>query len=132
MIAVTSGREVGIDIEFVNEKLDVLSTAQSVFSENEISALKALPPNLRTRGFFRGWTRKEAYIKALGKGFSYPLEQFKVSVLTDEPDICFRTYDHQKIRDWSLMSFDSQQDYMAAVAVEGKIGTIRYWQFIED
>jgi 4'-phosphopantetheinyl transferase len=132
VIAVTSGREVGLDIEFVNENLDVLSTVQSVFSETEISAFKALPPNLRTGAFFRGWTRKEAYIKALGKGFSYPLEQFKVSVMTDEPDISFRTYDHQKIRDWSLMSFGAQEEYMGAVVVEGKIGTIRYWQLIED
>lgn len=132
LVAVASGREVGIDIEFVDDDLDVLTVAHSVFSQTEISILEKLPSALRPLAFFKGWTRKEAYLKALGKGFSERSGQLSGTVIPDEPNIPLGTTDGQNVRDWSLVSLPYERDYMAALAVESRIGTIRYWQLTEN
>jgi 4'-phosphopantetheinyl transferase len=128
LFAVTREQEVGIDVEFIDDRIAILKTAQSVFSPTEISKLEALPANLQTAAFFSGWTRKEAILKAMGEGFSFPAKQLTISELFGESKISF-SIDKP---DWSLMSLPSEPNYMAALAVEGKIGTIRYLDWSED
>ena len=125
LIAVTSGKEVGIDIEFVDDGLDVLTTAKCIFSQTETSILEKLPSDLRTRAFFKAWTSKEAYLKALGKGFSDESRQFPVSILMDEQKFVFITNDGHRSRKWSLMSLPSGRNYSSALVVEGEIETTR-------
>lgn len=132
MIAVTSGRDVGIDIEFIDNGLDILTTASGIFSTTELSILEKLPSHLRTPAFFRGWTRKEAYLKALGKGFSDESINFPVSLLTDEHNTSFSTNNGERYRNWSLMTLAMDFGYSAAVAVEGEIGTLRNGLFVEN
>ena len=83
LLAVSPGFPVGADIEEmrpIEEKL-----AERFFSPGEIRALRALPPAGREAGFFRCWTRKEAYLKALGSGLATPLDGFTVTLGPDEP-----------------------------------------------
>lgn len=61
---------VGIDIERINPQVDVLAVAGTVFSPGEIAALEDLAGKARIDAFFICWTRKEAYLKALGFGFT--------------------------------------------------------------
>ena len=68
-IAVALEHEVGIDIEVIDRKLeDVESLAKVCFSEEEQRVLAATPEAERRVQFLRGWTRKEAVVKATGKG----------------------------------------------------------------
>ena len=57
--------------------------ASQFFAEAEVKALLALSPDRREEGFFNCWTRKEAYIEAIGKGLSYPLKNVIVSLSDD-------------------------------------------------
>ncbi|MDP9051403.1 MAG: 4'-phosphopantetheinyl transferase superfamily protein [Acidobacteriota bacterium] len=72
-----------VDVEAVRPLPDMLQVARSTFSISELKALEALAPEIQYQAFFRCWTRKEAFVKALGDGLSYPLERFSVSL--DEP-----------------------------------------------
>ena len=128
LIAVTRGREVGIDIEFVDENIEILKIAQSAFSPTELSKLQTLESNLQAAAFFRGWTRKEAYLKAVGTGFSDPKKQLADPLMAAELHNSSRITGFEKIRDWTLATLASEHKYMAALAVEGEIGTIRYHQ----
>ncbi len=128
LFVIARDRSVGIDIEFIDNNLEILKTAESVFSSAEISIFKSLPANLRTAAFFCGWTRKEAFLKALGKGFSISPKQFTVSIMPEETNISLTTNESLKVRDWSLRSLPFGENYMAAMAVEGKIETVRFWQ----
>lgn len=83
VLAITNGQDVGIDAEFIRPVADFNRIARRFFSLREYQALEALPPETRLRAFFACWTRKEAFIKAVGEGLSRPLDQFEVSV---EPD----------------------------------------------
>jgi 4'-phosphopantetheinyl transferase len=126
LVAVTRGREIGIDIEFINDDLAVLKTAEKVFSPAETSMLKNLSPNLQTAAFFSVWTRKEALLKAIGEGFSYSPKQFTVSAA--ERETLSFTNNFQTARNWSLTTLPAAPDYAAALAVEGNLGTICFWQ----
>jgi 4'-phosphopantetheinyl transferase len=72
--------EVGCDIEWIDPDLDWRPIADRLFAPAEADALRALPTPQARRGFFDCWSRKEAYVKALGLGLSYPLDAFVVSV----------------------------------------------------
>ncbi len=124
LVAVSSGQDVGIDIEFVDPNFDILENARYFFSPMEISLLKSLPEHIQIDTFFRARTRKEASLKALGHGFSSPSKDFAVSLVTGESDISFKTGRGTKARNWSLMSLPSEPNYKAALAVEGKINEI--------
>jgi 4'-phosphopantetheinyl transferase len=80
LIAVAMGREVGVDVETRQEIPDAMSIAKRFFARREYQELSALPEAVRQRAFLRCWTRKEAYVKALGAGLSCPLHSFAVSV----------------------------------------------------
>lgn len=83
LYAVTRGRHVGIDIEYMREDFATLEVAEGFFSKEEFETLKAAPIDQRAKTFFNCWTRKESYIKAIGVGVSYPLEGFTVSLAPD-------------------------------------------------
>jgi 4'-phosphopantetheinyl transferase len=74
-------REVGVDLERVRPSGKEESLAERSFSPQEIAVLRTLPTGAQAEGFFHCWTRKEAYIKARGKGLSIELSSFAPSLL---------------------------------------------------
>jgi 4'-phosphopantetheinyl transferase len=123
LLAVTHGREVGVDIEHIRTNLerDGEALAERFFSPREVAVLRSLPLALRREAFFRCWTRKEAYIKAQGKGFALPLDQFDVTLHPDEPAALVATlHDPPQVQRWSMRHLAPGTDYGGAVAVEGQ------------
>ena len=120
LYAVTRGREVGIDLEYIRSDLEVEQIAERFFSRREIATLRALPIDLRTDAFFLCWTRKETYLKARGEGLSLPLDQFDVSLIPGEPAALLSTHrgSHEALR-WSLQELTPAPGYVAALGVEG-------------
>lgn len=71
--AIALERDVGVDIEHLDRRVDIAQLAPSVFSEAERAELATLDAEAARLRFFELWTLKEAYIKAVGKGLSLPL-----------------------------------------------------------
>lgn len=131
VIAVALNREVGVDIEFVDPHFDIFSVAKSVFSADEVSRMASLPSNLQAATFFAGWTRKEAFLKAMGDGLSSPDElQTAVSLIGDE-DVSYRSFENNKFKDWSLTSFEIQDHFKAALVVEGNVGAVNFLKAVQ-
>ncbi len=120
LLAVTRGRDIGVDVERLRDmERNGESLAERFFSPREVAVLRSLPPEHRREAFFHCWTRKEAYIKANGKGLSLPLDQFDVSLHPDEPAALLTTHhDPQEARRWSLCSLHPGEGYVGALAVE--------------
>jgi 4'-phosphopantetheinyl transferase len=78
LLAVSISAEVGVDLELIDKTLDFAPIVERFFSETEKKAIHALPPEVKLEGFYKIWTRKEACIKAIGKGLAYPLACFSV------------------------------------------------------
>lgn len=124
VFAFARSRRVGVDVERVEADVAGESIAERFFCPSEVSALCALPKARQCTAFFKCWTRKEAYVKARGEGFSIPLESFDVSSDRIAVEAGCRSR-------WSVLSFEPQPRYMAAVAAEGwdwKIALINHQQ----
>jgi 4'-phosphopantetheinyl transferase len=68
LYAFATSHEVGIDLEYIRPQIAEQRIAEMCFSAAEITELRTLPIDLQPQGFFNGWTRKEAYLKAQGCG----------------------------------------------------------------
>ena len=119
------GRRIGVDLEYVRPEFTGHEIAQQYFSQREATELERVPLALRNQAFFNCWTRKEAFIKALGLGLSLPLKEFDVSLAPTAPAALLETrWSPQEASRWSLTALDVAAGYVAAVAVEGHGGEV--------
>lgn len=116
--AIARNYPLGVDVERVRPEMDWAALAQHVFSPVEQRTLATLPAPEQLPAFFRGWTRKEAFIKARGVGLSLPLDQFDVTLAPDVPAQVLATRDdpHDAAR-WTLRDLPCPVGYAAALAV---------------
>ena len=118
LYAFSRGREIGVDVEAVYELRDADAVAASFFSRRENEAYLALDPRDQPLGFFRCWTRKEAFIKALGDGLHFPLDTFDVSLAPGEPARILRVRDVAgSACGWTLHDVDLGLESRFAAAV---------------
>jgi 4'-phosphopantetheinyl transferase len=105
----------GVDLELVRMLPDLAQLGASIFSPAEAHAFDAIAAENRPAAFFKCWTRKEAVLKAIGAGLSYPLDRLTVSF--DEPArvIAFDG-DAGELTAWHLHHLEPEQGYFAAVA----------------
>ncbi|MFB3787162.1 MAG: 4'-phosphopantetheinyl transferase superfamily protein [bacterium] len=117
--SITRNRRVGVDLEYRYAR-----TAQTVvegyFAPGEKVRYERLSPEARETAFFVWWTRKEAFLKALGMGLSIPLDQFEVSLAPEEPAaVCWTGWNPSEAGRWRLLDLEVAADYAGALAVEG-------------
>lgn len=130
LFAFTKRFHVGVDIECVNPNIEIKDIATKFFSTNEVSNLLALPEDQQPLGFFNCWTRKEAFIKAIGEGLSFPLNQFEVSLEPDKPAKLLATHwDANAVSKWTLYSMTPASNFVGSVVIEGLINQVKLWNW---
>jgi 4'-phosphopantetheinyl transferase len=131
--ALTLGRDLGVDIEQIRPEFGGFAIAERFFAPGEVAELRGLPEASRALAFFHGWTRKEAYIKAKGKGLALPLDEFEVAIDPARPAALLSTLpDPAEAARWSLVEIPAEDGYVAAVCVEGQGWTLRQGRWPED
>ncbi|GAC1425482.1 MAG: 4'-phosphopantetheinyl transferase superfamily protein [Ktedonobacteraceae bacterium] len=129
LYAFSFSRQIGVDVEYMRSDFDYEDLAKYSFSPFEREELRAVPVEAKRQAFFNGWTRKEAYIKARGKGVSIPLDQFDVVLKPGEPATLMSSReDPRETQRWSFYALDPGTDYAGALVVEGFGVHISYWQ----
>lgn len=120
ILAVSDGREVGIDLERARPDMDVLSLARSTFSAPECEILHRLPAGQREAAFFRYWVAKEAVLKGEGQGLALPVDGFEV-VFGGDGEACVHPRGESRIRaDWTLREMSLGPGWPVAVASPGR------------
>lgn len=120
LLAFTIGRELGIDVEQMRADFATEEIARNFFSTHEVSTLQSLPETLRVEAFYNAWTRKEAFIKAIGEGLSIPLNKFDVTLAPGESARLLATrIEGEFTAKWSMKSLECDRGFKAAIAVEG-------------
>jgi 4'-phosphopantetheinyl transferase len=118
LVAMAWDRAVGADIEIWRPMHNAARLVRRFFSGVEGQAYEALQQTDRQAAFFRGWTRKEAYIKAVGRGLSLPLSSFDVSLGPDPSARLLRPAELGDGRNWALAGLDVADGLSAAVVLE--------------
>lgn len=127
--------ELGVDVESIRPVPYAESIARRFFCPAEWQEIQSLPPEQRAGAFFRCWTRKEAYVKALGGGLSVPLDRFQVTLLPGQPaKLVSLDGDPVRAAEWSLYHLDPARNYAGALAVHSLDFHLctRYCRHLED
>lgn len=130
LLAVSLGPTIGVDVEQVRSMPDAEQIAERFFSARENAVFQTIPAAQRDDAFFNCWTRKEAYIKALGEGLSHPLDSFDVSLRPGEPAALLAIRGAATTADWSLHAFSPAPTYLAAVVMPGRVTQLAFWQWV--
>ncbi len=119
VLAVTTGRALGIDIENWLQRKAAIDAAHHFFSEEESRALARLPEAEQGQRFFEYWTLKESYIKARGMGLSIPLDRFSFGLETIG-EIQFKRGEQLQdpVSHWSFSQYQIGDEYRLALCVE--------------
>lgn len=127
LIAISLNQQLGVDIEKVNRDANPRKLVTRFFSQAEQTAMSALPESLLAKAFCASWTRKEAFIKAVGDGVTYGLNNFDVTVDPEShtPDINLH---HASDEKWSAFNLPINDDYMACLVSNSENVQLRYWR----
>lgn len=131
LVALAEAQDVGVDIEYIRplEKLDEL--ARYNLTAGEWAAFETLPAWQKSRAFFRTWAGKEAYIKALGRGLSLPLNTFALSEKPDLPGACtvLEANSGLPVAGWTIWEVEVRDGYAAALAIPDSICDFQGWSY---
>lgn len=116
LIAIGKHYPLGIDVEYQDRKINPLELCDRFFAEEEIEQLRSVDPHQQIKTFFNLWTRKEAFIKAVGMGLSFGLDQFALMGLPQKkPEILHISDKKYQISDWQLRDLPMESPYAAAL-----------------
>jgi 4'-phosphopantetheinyl transferase len=119
--------ELGIDVEWPRSLSDLLGLAKRYFHPQEIAAIECATGDERERTFFRCWTRKEAYLKAVGSGLTFPLHKVLVTVDASAlPEIVSVDGSRDEGAEWQLHHWEGMAPYLGAMAYRSNVrATVR-------
>jgi len=132
-LAITRDREVGIDIESRHRAVEYLLLAERFFATEEARHLQSLQEEQRREAFFAIWTLKEAFVKGIGRGLSFPLDAFCFELEMSRL-IAFKPLADFVSSDWHFQQFDLGEQHCGAIAVQSAGGTkvpIRFHDWCE-
>lgn len=114
----TLGRQIGIDIEYIDDQVDFWMLAQEYFSKSEWNQLLGLPEEQRVLGFFKGWTQKEAYMKAIGEGYTFSSQDCDVLLTPEMNPQLIRSKHQEDVGRFDFLQIDIAKNYSCTVAFE--------------
>ena len=129
LLGVSSDYPLGVDTEVEDHTIEIRQLTKRFFSTDERSAILALPPSNQVTAFYRTWTRKEAFLKALGAGLNLPLDQFTVTTDLNGPvKMTAIDWSPGEAADWSLASFTVGDRLPGAVALRGELVGLEFYE----
>ena len=128
LIGFTWGMALGVDIEQVRTLDDMDAIARRFFSEAENLDYARVPAALRPEAFFNCWTRKEAFIKAVGEGLSFPLNEFDVTLRPGEKAVLRQVRGSvDEAARWSMRTLNPFSGYRGALVWQGGQMACTFW-----
>jgi len=128
---VTFNNQIGVDIEFQDNTIDIIEISELIFTPQEIELLKSLNYKAKYKSFYTFWTKKEALVKALGKGLSYPINKIETMGLLSGKGILFPNENSELQQKWYCYELKVPKNYSGAIGTENKIDKIAYLEMCD-
>lgn len=133
LIAMTHQHAVGIDVEWIDRKVEDRDIAERYFSKRESTYLLSLTPPERTQQFFSYWTCKEAYLKMEGQGIVGGLTGCELSIEPDQAKVELSLLDRQEqTESCSLYLIAAGSEHVGAIALAYPSAQVSYWDWQDD
>lgn len=130
LLGIARGIPLGVDLEQIRPMENMLSLANRFFAPREAQELAEVSAADRDLAFFNCWTRKEAILKAFGKGLSMPLDRFVVSFRPGESARVLQVIAQAGEADrWQLHALSVWHDYVGCVAYRGNVSPLTCFSF---
>jgi 4'-phosphopantetheinyl transferase len=125
LLAVTRGREVGVDVERIHRFREPTSLPDTMLSAAERDALSSVPVLDRADWLCACWCRKEAVLKAVGFGLHIPLEDVSVMAHLEATPALASNDPRLVANRWTLRDLEAPPGHRAALAYEAGPGLVR-------
>ena len=126
LIAVSDGREIGVDLEKIGAAVNALAIAQRYFAPAERAAIENAPAAALGQVFFNYWVAKEAVLKGEGIGLRFPMDEFAIQFDAPGQSARVRTGEGSRLHsDWMIRMLPVDEGWTAAVAARGSEWTLR-------
>lgn len=133
MLALSSVGMVGVDVEQVRPIEDMDALVNRFFSRREKTAFQTVPKTEKPPAFFNLWTRKEAFLKAVGTGISHSLDQVEVSFLQQErAELLHLPPQMGKTTDWHLHELAPVTGYVGALIASSQSAKPGCWAWTPE
>ncbi|MDF1760538.1 MAG: 4'-phosphopantetheinyl transferase superfamily protein [Coxiellaceae bacterium] len=123
-LVVSQKGDVGIDIQHHDTKVELAAIAKRFFATEEAAWFDATPEAERLSVFYKIWSLKEAYIKAVGMGMSLPLSSFAFAENAAGEVVLVREPKESLPAKWCASYHDTVADYALAVVTETVTSTL--------
>lgn len=132
LIGVGKDRRVGVDVNHTGRTSGWEAIVKRTFTVTEQNSFFAQPKEFQEEIFYRVWSQKEAYTKAIGDGFSYGFKNFTVVVDAEGgAGLLADSKSPGSVDEWHIVSIDVGSDCVATLAYDGaKTPGIRQWEFV--
>jgi 4'-phosphopantetheinyl transferase len=120
-IAITYNCELGIDIEQCKPRKNLAALVDKCFGEEEKSYWQQLPEHQQTQAFYQFWTRKEAFVKATGKGIAIGLKQCVINPF-NPVELLRIPKGYGELNEWRIQDIDMGAAMCGALAIKNNSG----------
>lgn len=118
--------QIGVDVEEARPGREFASIAESFFAPDEVAVFRRVPQREQTAAFYRAWTRKEAYLKAIGTGLSFSSTKFSIRYGRGEPAQLLRTErPGDDAERWQMLDLPCPDGYAAAACWDAELLDLR-------
>lgn len=125
----TKNIKIGIDVEKIKDNCQVENLAKRFFTNYEYHIISNLKGLEQKQAFFKAWTSKEAYLKAIGEGLGGGLDKIEIELKGVNQKVINIRENQEIINNWCLQNIDINKDYIAAIALENCKNTSRLRYF---
>jgi 4'-phosphopantetheinyl transferase len=133
VVAITRGRQIGVDVERIRAEVNARELSDRFFSVPEADWVRSTAGSELMLRFFTCWTAKEAYVKASGEGLSRPLRNFSVMPGPRYPGLQLTVFDDpEESQRWTMLQLQPAPDFCGALAIEGQNSTVRQGQWPKE
>lgn len=126
-IAVSDLKHIGVDIEEIRSRKALSELAKRCFSTREFSAWNCLPASQQLQTFYRLWTKKEAFVKAVGRGIALGLVQCEIDMQSGL-DFVNIPQGYGQAQDWKIIELAAEPGFCGALVVPNVIFTLRQYR----